>query len=73
MSTIKQDETEIKNNTQEEKQRSVFYNYMLAFTIALGGFYLGYYISIFNPIGNPFLTQKFSIFSVTELDSVMGN
>lgn len=35
-----------------EKQRSVCYNYLLALTIAIGGFYLGYYLAIFNPIGD---------------------
>jgi SP family sugar:H+ symporter-like MFS transporter len=40
-----------------DAERSTCYNYVLAMTIAFGGFPLGYYISILNPMGRPFIEQ----------------
>ena len=55
-----------------EKQRSVYYNYLLALTIAFGGFYMGYYLSIFGPFGNELLKTNFKV-EAKNIDSVDGN
>jgi len=55
-----------------EIQRSKFYNYALALTVALGGFHLGYYISIFNPFSDQFLDKSYQITSKSDRDSEIG-
>lgn len=56
-----------------QKQRNQTYNYILALTIASGGFHLGYYISIFNPMGTDFLKHVYKIFNKTEQDEALGD
>ncbi len=55
-----------------EIQRSQFYNYALALTVAMGGFHLGYYISIFGPFSDQFLQQSYNVTSQNDRDSQIG-
>lgn len=42
-------------------ERSKFYNFMLMITYALGGFYFGYYVTIFSPLAEKFYMHKFNL------------
>jgi SP family sugar:H+ symporter-like MFS transporter len=55
-----------------EIQRSKFYNCALALTVAMGGFHLGYFISIFNPFSDQFLEQSYNVTSQNDRDSQIG-
>lgn len=67
---------DIEHNSSEalapEIQRSKFYNYALALTVALGGFHLGYYISIFGPFSDQFLEKNYQITAKSDRDSEIG-
>ena len=53
------------------EERSVGYNLFIATTMALGGPYSGFYMSIFNPMGEPLLNTVYQVGD--KYSSIIGN
>ena len=58
---------------QSYSQGSVLFNYIRAVTIAAGGYYLGYYLGIMNPLGTPLAKDVYNLKTKDEIDEFNGN
>ena len=68
-----EDNRESFQSSENFTQKSAFLNYFRAFIIGFGCYYLGYYIGILNPMGNPLAKIVYKMEDKNEIASFVGN
>ncbi len=64
---------EIKSGHHDFEQKSILLNSARAAVLGIGGFYLGYYMSIMNVMGNPICYNILGYTKKSEVANVVGN